>query len=201
MLIPRLLEIDPGHIFLDGADIRSVALASLRRQVALVPQGTFLFSTTLRENIALARPDAPDDEIRAALLAAGLEEDLATFPKGLDTVIGERGITLSGGQRQRVAIARALLVRPRLLLLDDCLSAVDTRTERIILDHLPDTTLLLATHRLAAAELCDQVVVLEDGSMVESGTPAELAASGGTYARLLSLQRLEQDTSWSERSA
>ncbi len=200
-LIPRLLEVEPGHVLLDGHDIRSLSLASLRSQVALVPQGSFLFSTTLRENIALARPDAGDEAVLAALVAAGLEEDLATLPRGLDTVIGERGITLSGGQRQRVAIARALLVKPRLLLLDDCLSAVDTRTERIILDHLPDTTLVLATHRLAAAELCDQVVVLEDGEVIESGSPTELAAAGGTYARLLSLQRLEQDPGWSERSA
>jgi len=106
--------------------------------------------------------------------------------------VGERGVTLSGGQRQRVAIARALLTRPRVLLLDDCLSAVDTRTERVILDALPRTTLLFATHRLAAAELCDQICVLEQGSLLESGSPSELAARDGRYAHLLTLQRLDQ---------
>jgi ABC-type multidrug transport system fused ATPase/permease subunit len=157
-----------------------------------VPQGTFLFSATLRENIALACPDASDSEVLAAAVAAGLEADLARFPAGLDTVVGERGVTLSGGQRQRVAIARALLARPRLLLLDDCLSAVDTQTERVILAALPACTLLFATHRLAAAEMCDRVLVLDHGRVVEAGTPAELATRGGQYARLLALQKLEQ---------
>ena len=119
------------------------------------------------------------------------------LPAGLDTIVGERGVTLSGGQRQRVALARALVSQPRLLLLDDCLSAVDTRTERVILDHLPDTTLVLATHRLAAAELCDTVLVLEQGRIIERGSPASLAAMSGRYAHLLTLQKLEQ-SAWSE---
>ena len=191
-LIPRLLEPAPGSVVLDGADVLTLPCRELRRQVALVPQGTFLFSATLRENIALACPDATGDEILAAAIAAGLEADLARFPAGLDTVVGERGVTLSGGQRQRVAIARALLARPRLLLLDDCLSAVDTQTERVILAALPACTLLFATHRLAAAEMCDRVLVLDRGRVVEAGTPDELAARGGQYARLLALQKLEQ---------
>jgi ABC-type multidrug transport system fused ATPase/permease subunit len=181
---------------IDGCDVRGLPLGQLRRDVALVPQGSFLFSATLRENIALARPEATDDEVLGAALGAGLEEDLEHLPEGLDTVIGERGVTLSGGQRQRVAIARALLTGPRLLLLDDCLSAVDTQTERVILEALPHTTLLFATHRLAAAELCDRVYVLERGEVLESGTPAELAARGGRYARLLALQKLEQQETW-----
>ena len=193
-LIPRLLEPAPGSIALDGADVRLLPSRELRCQVALVPQGTFLFSATLQENIALACPDASDDEVLAAAVAAGLEPDLARFPAGLATVVGERGVTLSGGQRQRVAIARALLARPRLLLLDDCLSAVDTQTERVILAALPRCTLLFATHRLAAAEMCDRVLVLDRGRVVESGTPAELAASNGHYSRLLALQKLEQTT-------
>ncbi|HUK12868.1 MAG TPA: ABC transporter ATP-binding protein [Thermoanaerobaculaceae bacterium] len=195
-LVPRLLEPAPATVLLDGVDVRALTLSRLRRQVALVPQGSFLFSATLRENIALACPDASDEEVLAAAIAAGLEDDLGRLPAGLETVIGERGVTLSGGQRQRVAIARALLAKPRLLLLDDCLSAVDTQTERVILDALPRTTLLLATHRLAAAELCDRVCVLERGRILETGTPAELAARGGRYAHLLALQKLEQQESW-----
>ncbi len=190
-LIPRLLEPGAGSVLLDGQDVLGLPVAALREQVALVPQGSFLFSATLRDNIALARPDASDEDVMAAALAAGLREDLGRFPEGLATVVGERGVTLSGGQRQRVAIARALITRPRLLLLDDCLSAVDTETEREILAALPDTTVLFATHRLAAAELCDRIYVLERGRVVESGTPVELAARGGRYARLLALQRLE----------
>jgi ATP-binding cassette, subfamily B, multidrug efflux pump len=196
-LIPRLLEPEIGSVLVDGADVRAMPLSRLRREVALVPQGSFLFSATLRENIALARPDASNDEIRQAAIAAGLEADLVTFPDGLDTLVGERGVTLSGGQRQRVALARAIAARPRVLLLDDCLSAVDTRTERIILDHLPDTTLILATHRLAAAELCDTVLVLEGGEVIERGSPSSLAAAHGRYANLLALQKLDQQ-SWQE---
>jgi ATP-binding cassette subfamily B protein len=190
-VIPRLLEPPPGTVLLDGRDILDIPLLELRGGIALVPQGSFLFSATLRENIALARPGASEDEIVAAARAAGLADELERFPAGLDTVVGERGVTLSGGQRQRVAIARALITRPRLLLLDDCLSAVDTRTERHILEALPQTTLVFATHRLAAAELCDRVVVLHDGRVAEVGSPVELAARGGRYARLLALQRLD----------
>jgi ATP-binding cassette subfamily B protein len=190
-VIPRLLEPPPGAVLLDGRDILDIPLLELRGGIALVPQGSFLFSATLRENIALARPGASEDEIVAAARAAGLADELERFPAGLDTVVGERGVTLSGGQRQRVAIARALITRPRLLLLDDCLSAVDTRTERHILEALPQTTLVFATHRLAAAELCDRVVVLHDGRVAEVGSPVELAARGGRYARLLALQRLD----------
>lgn len=191
-LIPRLLEPGPGSILLDGRDVLDLPLAELRRSVALVPQTSFLFSATLRENIALARPEASDEEILAAARAAGLAADLAAMPEGLDTVVGERGVTLSGGQRQRVAIARALLARPRALLLDDCLAAVDVKTEQLILQSLPSTTVLFATHRLAAAELCDRVVVLDRGQVLEQGPPEELARQGGRYAHLLALQRLEE---------
>jgi ATP-binding cassette subfamily B protein len=200
-LIPRLLEPPPGTVLIDGTDVRALALGRLRRDVALVPQGSFLFSATLRENIALALPDANEEAILEAAIAAGLEEDLKRLPEGLDTIVGERGLTLSGGQRQRVAIARALLTKPRVLLLDDCLSAVDTNTERVVLDALPRTTLLFATHRLAAAELCDKVCVLDEGTILEAGTPAELAARGGRYTRLLALQQLDQQESDPRASA
>lgn len=189
-LIPRLIELDHGEILLDSLPVNRQPLDRIRAQIALVPQGSFLFSATLRDNIALARPEATNEEILQAAAAAGLAADLERFPAGLDTVVGERGVTLSGGQRQRVSIARALLTRPRVLLLDDCLSAVDTATERAILRSLPGTTLVFATHRLAAAELCDQVLVLESGQVVEAGSPGDLAGRGGLYARLLTLQRL-----------
>lgn len=190
-LLPRLVEPPRGSVYLDGRDVLDLPLAQLRRSVALVPQTAVLFSATLRDNIALACPEASDEDVLAAAHAAGLERDLAEMPKGLKTMIGERGVTLSGGQRQRVAIARALLAKPRLLLLDDCLAAVDGKTERLILANLPATTVLFATHRLAAAELCDRVVVLERGRIVEHGTPAKLAQRGGRYAHLLALQRLD----------
>ncbi len=189
-LPPRLLEPPAEAVFLDGVDVCQLPLDLLRREVALVPQTSFLFSATLADNIALARPEASEEEILAAATAAGLAEDIQEMPAGLATVVGERGVTLSGGQRQRVSLARAMLARPRLLLLDDCLSAVDTRTERVILASLPDTTVLFATHRLAAAELCHRVLVLHRGRIVEEGSPAELARRGGRYAVLLALQQL-----------
>ncbi|HKI86669.1 MAG TPA: ABC transporter ATP-binding protein, partial [Thermoanaerobaculia bacterium] len=131
-LIPRLVEPDPGTLLLDGADVRRIPLSALRRAIAMVPQETFLFSTTVAENIALGVPEAERSAIAEAARLAGLDADLSGFPKGLDTVVGERGITLSGGQKQRVALARALLRKPNILLLDDCLSAVDTQTEERI---------------------------------------------------------------------
>ena len=191
-LIPRLIETGRGTIRVDGRDVRATSLSALRGELALVPQISFLFSASLRDNIALARPQATREEVLAAALAAGLGDDLARLAAGLDTIVGERGVTLSGGQRQRVAIARAILARPRMLLFDDCLSAVDTQTERLILDSLPATTVLFATHRLAAVELCEAVYVLDRGRLVEHGAPSALAAAGGRYARLLALQRLEQ---------
>jgi ATP-binding cassette subfamily B protein len=135
-LIPRLLDPPPGSLAVDGIDVRRLPLARLRSAIAMVPQETFLFSTTLRDNIAFGVPDAAAAEVLEAARLAGLEQDLAEFPHGLDTLVGERGLTLSGGQKQRVALARALLRRPRILLLDDCLSAVDTQTEELILGNL-----------------------------------------------------------------
>ncbi len=196
-LVARLYEPPPETVFLDGVDVRRLPLATLREAMAVVPQETFLFSTTVAANIALGRPRAGAGEIAEAARLAGLERDLADFPRGLDTVVGERGITLSGGQKQRVALARALLRRPRLLLLDDCLSAVDTRTESEILGNLQGVfagrTVLLVSHRISAVREADLILVLESGAVAERGRHAELLAAGGLYAELERRQRLEEE--------
>ncbi len=196
-LIPRLVEPPRDRLFIDGVDVRSLPLAQLRATIAAVPQETFLFSTTLGANIALGRPDATETEIEAVARAAGLEQELEELPDGLATRIGERGITLSGGQKQRVALARALLRRPRILLLDDCLSAVDTATEERILGHLrrefEGRTVFLVSHRVSAVRGADQIVVLDRGRIVERGRHDELLAAGGAYSELARLQRLEEE--------
>ncbi len=196
-LLPRLFEPPAGTLLLDGRDVRRLRLEPLRRAIGMVPQETFLFSTTVRENIALGRPGAGDAEILEAAEMAGLEGDLAAFPQGLDTVVGERGITLSGGQKQRVALARALLRRPRLLLLDDCLSAVDTHTEERILANLRRVfvgrTVFLVSHRISTVQGADLILVLDGGRIVERGDHDGLVARGGLYADLHRRQLLEEE--------
>ncbi len=188
MLIPRLYDVDEGAVLVDGADVRSVDPASLRREVAVVSDDAFLFSATLRDNIAYARPEASAEEVAAASERAGLTEVLEDLPEGLDTLVGERGHTLSGGQRQRVAIARALLAQPRILILDDATSSVDATTESRIKAALAEvmegrTTFVIA-HRLSTIALADDVVVLEEGRVAARGSHAQLLDDSPLYREI-----------------
>jgi len=196
-LIPRLFDPQRGAVELGGMDVRRFDPEELRRQIGFVPQETFLFSATLAENIAWGVPDAAVSDIRWAAEVAGLASDIETFPDGLDTMIGERGLTLSGGQKQRAAIARAVLRNPRILILDDALSSVDTVTEEKILRGLAgvmrDRTTILISHRVSTVQNADRIVVLSHGRIVESGTHNELQKLGGYYAELYEKQLLEEE--------
>ncbi|MCC6222289.1 MAG: ATP-binding cassette domain-containing protein [Thermoleophilia bacterium] len=187
-LLLRFWDPDEGRVLLDGTDLRDATVASLRGQVALVFQDTFVFDTTVRENIGIGREGASDAEIAAAASAARLDDWVAALPAGFDTVLGERGVRMSGGQRQRLALARALLRDPRILVLDEATSALDPQTEREILETLValtrGRTTISITHRLSLAAQADTVVVLEGGRLVEQGAHAELLEAGGLYRRL-----------------
>jgi ATP-binding cassette subfamily B protein len=199
-LIPRLFEAPPGTVLVDGHDVQRLPLAVLRGAIGFVPQESFLFSDTVGDNVAFGLP--ADDPARAARLRAAaavaqLEKDVADFPRGFDTFVGERGITLSGGQKQRTALARALATDPRILVLDDALSAVDTYTEEEILRGLRQVmktrTTFLVSHRISTVKEADLIVVLRDGRIVEQGTHPELVARGGFYADLYRRQLLEEE--------
>ena len=196
-LLTRTIDPSRGSILVDGVDCRELPLTQLRSLVGVVPQETFLFSITLAENIALGTEAASEEEITHAATIAGLDPDLAALPAGFETVVGERGIMLSGGQKQRIAIARAVLKNPRILVLDDALSSVDSVTEQGILQHLKsvmaERTTILVTHRVATAMQADQIVILKHGRIVEQGTHSTLVRKRGRYANLARLQVLEEE--------
>jgi ATP-binding cassette subfamily B multidrug efflux pump len=196
-LVTRLLDAEPGQVLIDGLPIREIPLGVLRSSIGYVPQETFLFSETIAENIAFGVEHATAEEIERAATEAGIAEDILEFPDGFETLVGERGITLSGGQKQRTAIARGLIRRPRILILDDALSSVDTYTEEKILGHLRrimrGRTSLIVSHRVSTVKDADVIVVLEDGRIAERGTHDSLIARGGLYAELYEKQLLEEE--------
>jgi ATP-binding cassette subfamily B multidrug efflux pump len=196
-LIPRIYDADPGTVLIDGKPVREYALADLRRNIGFVPQETFLFSETIRENIAFGVQNAADEDIRWAAEAANIACDIEEFPEKYKTMVGERGITLSGGQKQRTAIARALIRSPRILILDDALSSVDTHTEDKILNHLREVmqgrTTIFISHRVSTVRNADRIAVLHSGRIVELGTHDELIARNGYYTDLYNKQLLEEE--------
>jgi ATP-binding cassette subfamily B protein len=196
-LIPRLYDAPEGTLFVDNVPIRQIALESLRRHIGFVPQETFLFSASLRENVKLGAPEATNAEVEAAVDTSNILPEIREFPKGFDTLVGERGITLSGGQKQRTAISRAIILDPRILILDDALSSVDTQTEEKILGRLTGImagrTTLMISHRVSTVRNADEIVVLHDGQIVERGTHEELLALNGYYTELYNRQLIEEE--------
>ncbi|HEV2383333.1 MAG TPA: ABC transporter ATP-binding protein [Terriglobia bacterium] len=196
-LIPRLWEAPEGTLLIDGVPIRRIPLAALRRHIGFVPQETFLFSDTVRENVRFGAPEATEADVERATEIANILPEVREFPKGFATLVGERGLTLSGGQKQRTAIARALIRDPRILILDDALSSVDTGTEEKILQELGGVlagrTTLLISHRVSTVRNADEIVVLHDGKIVERGAHAELLALNGYYAELYRRQLIEEE--------
>ena len=196
-LIPRIYNAEPGSVLIDGLPIRSYPMAFLRRNIGFVPQETFLFSETIRENIAFGVPRASDEAVRWAAEAANIAGEIEDFPDQYKTIVGERGITLSGGQKQRTAIARALIRNPRILILDDALASVDTQTEDKILNHLREVmqgrTTIFISHRVSTVRNADRIAVLHGGRIVELGTHEELIARNGYYTDLYNKQLLEEE--------
>jgi ATP-binding cassette subfamily B protein len=196
-LIPRLIEAPDNTVFIDGVNIRDYPLAQLRASIGYVPQETFLFSDSVKGNIAFGVKQAEQAEVEWAAEIAGLSEDISGFPDRFEALVGERGITLSGGQKQRSAIARAVLREPKILILDDALSSVDTYTEEKILGQLRgvmrDRTSVIISHRISTVRDADMICVLDDGQLIEQGTHDELLALGGEYADLYERQLLEEE--------
>ncbi len=196
-LIPRLYDTAPDTLFIGGHPIREIPLPLLRRHIGYVDQEPFLFSATIRENIALGRSEASDEEIDDVVRRSGLLPDLDWFPDGLETVVGERGVSLSGGQKQRIALARALLVHPSILVLDDAFSSLDAETEKNILGDIREftrnTTTVIISHRFSAIRGADRIVMMDDGRIVEEGTHNELIRLDGEYARTYKNQVLAME--------
>lgn len=196
-LIPRLYDAPPGSVLIDGVSVREIPLDTLRRHIGFVPQETFLFSETLRENIKFGAAEAGEPEVERAAEISNILPEIRAFPKRFDTLVGERGLTLSGGQKQRTAISRAVIRNPRILVLDDALSSVDTGTEENILNHfthvMAGRTTLLISHRVSTVRNADEIVVLHDGEVAERGTHDELLAQGGLYTELYNRQLIEEE--------
>lgn len=197
-LVPRFYDVNRGRVLVDGVDVREYTLNDLRSKIAIVPQETFLFSASLKDNIRFGKPDASDDEVIAAAKVAQVHEFAEKLPKGYDTVVGERGVGLSGGQRQRVALARAVLMNPSILILDEATSAVDTQTEALIQQAMAEVmkgrTSIVIAQRLSTVKSADKIVVLKDGRVAEEGTHEQLYALGGEYRALYDLQFRDQAT-------
>jgi len=196
-LIPRIYDAETGSVLIDGRPIRDYSIAALRQHIGFVPQETFLFSESVRENIAFGKADATDAEVRKAAQGASIADEIESFPEQYQTLVGERGITLSGGQKQRTAIARAIIRNPRILILDDALSSVDTQTEDKILNHLrqimQDRTTIFISHRVSTVRNADAIAVLHGGRIVELGTHDELLSRNGYYTDLYNKQLLEEE--------
>ncbi len=196
-LVARLWEAPPGTVLIDGRSIRDYPLQQLRGAIGYVPQDTFLFSETLRENIAFGVQEATDSRVTGAAAVACIDTDIEGFPRGYETMVGERGITLSGGQKQRTSIARAVIRDPRILILDDSLSSVDTDTEERILRGLRgvmrERTTILVSHRISTVQAADQIVFLQQGRVIERGTHESLLKLGGEYAEVYQRQLLEEE--------
>jgi ATP-binding cassette subfamily B protein len=196
-LLPRLYEVEQDSLFIDGKAIQDYSPETLRQAIGYVDQEPFLFSASLRENISFGCKDASAEEVDRVVQCAGLEADLVRFPQGLETLVGERGVSLSGGQKQRFALARALLKKPEILVLDDAFSSLDLQTERTILKNIRELTqkitTVIITHRLSMVEMADQIIVLENGKIVEKGNHRELLKLQGEYFRMAQNQALARE--------
>jgi ATP-binding cassette subfamily B protein len=191
-LIPRFYDTSSGVVRIDGVDVREFDLGDLRQNIGVIFQETFLFTASVRENLAYGRPEATREQIEAAAAAAQAAEFIAQLERGYDTVVGERGVSLSGGQKQRLSIARALLLEPKILILDDATAAVDPKTERLIREAmrqvLKNRTAFIVAHRLSTVQHADEVLVLKEGRIVERGTPSFLLAQGVEFRRIFADQ-------------
>jgi ATP-binding cassette subfamily B protein len=196
-LVPRIVEVDEGQVLVDGVDVRRIPLSTLRKSVGYVPQDTFLFSATLRENAMMGNEQAGEKQLTRAVQTSRISNDLEQFPHGLDTIVGERGVSLSGGQKQRTALARAIMRDPTILILDDALSSVDTHTQAQILADLRDVmserTTLITSMRISTIKDADLIVVLNEGTVAERGTHQTLLQYDGLYARMYRRELLQQE--------